>query len=842
MLRTKRFFRVGVFIALVAVFLLFSPVSLRAQVTYTYTGNSFTSVNGNIVATLSDHISITLSLATALAPNLNCATIQIGATGPLLSFNITDGVNSYGLAQNTTVQCISTSAMGQITQWSIGDFTAGAFPYILSTNIPSAGNVNDVSALTTVDFASVRNSPGVWNSQRPTTVLWKGITWNNLYPSSSIQVDTATGDLDVSTGDATVANYGGATHALPLSLQSASEAWAETTFIDTGGIPGPQINALFFDTSSSVFLASLGAFGNQGQYVAHWRRENPLFTVVSSTSVDVGPRSPGQHTVRIGRRADGRLEFWLDGALTFSTSINTFPANFNFVYLVDNGTQQGQIAAFTDYREGAGPTGEAGSTTDFTDSVAFAAATSNPTTIGFGGILPPGASFGGYSQLDVPGASFLNPVSTSFVNVTRANYYSPNFYPQDFIVGSVNQNTGLPNSSNQLVIHLATPAFALGLDLGGLGFSGLGSATITLSSGHTVPIPSLPTVGHTTFVGFISTQPITTLTFATNNDSWVVEDLLIANPILSSCTFSLSPPGQAFGQQGGLGTFYVNTGVGCAWTPTFNDPWLTPFPFLIPHIAFPGGGPTFGTGPGPGKVSFNVAQNAGAARTGSISVGNQAFSVDQASGTPVCTFSINPSHAVIDDLGGNLRVVVTAPSSCVWTATSSAGWLSVATGASGQGTGAVTLRVAVNSGSARTGTATIAGQTFTVSQGGGACGALDVTGETRALGGGYSYIPFTTYLYSGTITVTNTSAQTLHPPLFVVLVGLPNHLPYPSGDGVIGAAQTTCFSPAGDAMYLLPTGDLPPGRATAVSPLFFTQSLFGGISYQLRVLSGTPTH
>src|SRR5215813_8294255 len=253
-------------------------------------------------------------------------------------------------------------------------------------------------------------------------------------------------------------------------------------------------------------------------------------------------------------------------------------------------------------------------------------------------------------------------------------------------------------------------------------------------------------------------------------------------------------------------------------------------------------GPTFGTGPGPGKVSFNVAPNLGARRSGSISVSNQTFHVDQEGGTPACTFSINPSHAVIDDLGGNLRVVVTAPGSCRWTAASNAGWLSVASGAAGSGTASVSIHVASNTGGARNGTVTIPGQTFAVSQGGGACGALDVTAETSVLRGGYSLLQFTTYIYSGTITVRNISDVTLHPPLYVVLVGLPNHLGYPYGVTSFGALQTTCFTPAGDNMYLLPTGDLPPGSSTPISPLFFTQSLFGGISYQPRVLSGTPTH
>jgi DNA-binding beta-propeller fold protein YncE len=481
-------------------------------------------------------------------------------------------------------------------------------------------------------------------------------------------------------------------------------------------------------------------------------------------------------------------------------------------------------------------------TVDFTDRAAFAAATTNLSRVGFAGILPPGVQFGGYSRLDVPGVSFSTPVSNTFINVTTAGYYSPNVYPTDFIVDSVNQATGQPNPNNTLFIALTQPTFAVGLDVGGLGFSGIGAGTITLSNGHVFSIASLPTVGNTTFVGFISTQPITNLTFSTTNDSWVVEDLLIANPIVPSCTFSLSPSGQAFKSQGGLATFFVNTGAGCAWTPTFNDSWLTPFPFLIPHIVFPGGGPTFGTSPGPGKVSFIVAPNLGARRSGSISVSNQTFHVDQEGGTPVCTFSINPLHAVIDDLGGNLRVAVTAPGGCAWTAASNAGWLSVASSASGSGNATVTIHAASNTGGARTGTVTIAGRTFTVTQGGGACGALDVTAKTAVTLGGLTLLQFTSFIYSGTITVRNNSDVTLHPPLYVVLVGLPNHLADPYGVGSNIALQTTCFTPAGDYMYLLSTGDLPPGGSISFSPLFYTLSLFGNISYHPRVLSGTPTH
>ena len=58
-------------------------------------------------------------------------------------------------------------------------------------------------------------------------------------------------------------------------------------------------------------------------------------------------------------------------------------------------------------------------------------------------------------------------------------------------------------------------------------------------------------------------------------------------------------------------------------------------------------------------------------------------------------------------------------STCAWTAASGAAWITVTTGASGIGNGTVSMTIAANSATAqRTGTVTIAGQTFTVTQSG----------------------------------------------------------------------------------------------------------------------------
>lgn len=84
---------------------------------------------------------------------------------------------------------------------------------------------------------------------------------------------------------------------------------------------------------------------------------------------------------------------------------------------------------------------------------------------------------------------------------------------------------------------------------------------------------------------------------------------------------------------------------------------------------------------------------------------------------PVCTFSISPTSASIPSAGGNGTVAVTATAGCAWTARSNVTWITVTAGASGNASGTVGYTVAANTATtARTGTLTIAGRTFTVTQ------------------------------------------------------------------------------------------------------------------------------
>ncbi len=84
---------------------------------------------------------------------------------------------------------------------------------------------------------------------------------------------------------------------------------------------------------------------------------------------------------------------------------------------------------------------------------------------------------------------------------------------------------------------------------------------------------------------------------------------------------------------------------------------------------------------------------------------------------PVCKFSISPTSSTFTKTGGNGSVNTTASASgCAWTAKTNVPWVTL-TGSSLTGTSAVKYAVASNStGANRTGTITIAGATFTITQ------------------------------------------------------------------------------------------------------------------------------
>ena len=79
-----------------------------------------------------------------------------------------------------------------------------------------------------------------------------------------------------------------------------------------------------------------------------------------------------------------------------------------------------------------------------------------------------------------------------------------------------------------------------------------------------------------------------------------------------------------------------------------------------------------------------------------------------------CSYSINPTSQSIAAAANSNSFNISAPMGCTWTALSNASW--IVTGSSGSGNGTINYSVAANTGAARTGTISVGGQLFTVTQ------------------------------------------------------------------------------------------------------------------------------
>lgn len=126
-----------------------------------------------------------------------------------------------------------------------------------------------------------------------------------------------------------------------------------------------------------------------------------------------------------------------------------------------------------------------------------------------------------------------------------------------------------------------------------------------------------------------------------------------------------------------------------------------------------------------------------------------------------CSYSLAPTSQNFAAVGGSNSVTVTTTAGCAWMATSNDGWIVINSGSIGLGSGTVNYTVAANNGPQRTGTMTIADQTFTVTQDSG-CPAINLSPTTLpngTIGGAYNQIisatggtsPYTFAVISGSL-------------------------------------------------------------------------------------------
>ncbi|MBL8217574.1 MAG: BACON domain-containing protein, partial [Bryobacterales bacterium] len=183
---------------------------------------------------------------------------------------------------------------------------------------------------------------------------------------------------------------------------------------------------------------------------------------------------------------------------------------------------------------------------------------------------------------------------------------------------------------------------------------------------------------------------------------------LTQNPPNATCTYNLSTATINIPAAGGTGSTFVQTSSACGWSAASNAAFVTITAGANGSVS--------------GLVTFNVAPNSGAARTGTLAIAGQTFTVNQAAGTS-CPITFTPGSATFLSSGGvGATTQVNTP--CDWTATSSVPWIRITAGAAGIGPGTITYTVDPNTApgaTVRAGSITARGVTFAVTQGIPAC-------------------------------------------------------------------------------------------------------------------------
>ena len=173
-----------------------------------------------------------------------------------------------------------------------------------------------------------------------------------------------------------------------------------------------------------------------------------------------------------------------------------------------------------------------------------------------------------------------------------------------------------------------------------------------------------------------------------------------------SCSYALSPTSVTLTEKGGKKTVSVKTkGTDCDWTASTTNTWITI---------------TSGSsGTGSGKVEFSVPGNTNTtALSGAITIAGETYTVNQDAGG--CTFKLSPKDGKLKAAGGTFTIKATPNlGDCEWTATTTNSFITITSGTSGTGKGSVTYTVPANTTTnVLTGTISVAGQAFTVTQSG----------------------------------------------------------------------------------------------------------------------------
>lgn len=165
------------------------------------------------------------------------------------------------------------------------------------------------------------------------------------------------------------------------------------------------------------------------------------------------------------------------------------------------------------------------------------------------------------------------------------------------------------------------------------------------------------------------------------------------------CEVSIASSAGTLPAEGGTATIAITTEAECGWTAATQAPWIAR---LAPD-----------RGQGAASVVVEAAPNAGPPRSTIVTIAGQSLTVQQASG---CTYRVEPLSLIASSQGAAADLTITTHEGCVWSAVSQVPWIAVSSGASGAGSGVVTLSIGTNATPPRKGTVSVAGQTVSIEQ------------------------------------------------------------------------------------------------------------------------------
>jgi pseudomonalisin len=280
-----------------------------------------------------------------------------------------------------------------------------------------------------------------------------------------------------------------------------------------------------------------------------------------------------------------------------------------------------------------------------------------------------------WSDTSVPTPDFQLSSSTSAITIPLG---------QQGMVGAQVSVSGGFNSSVSLSVAPLPSGLTANFVPSSFSAPGSGSSTLTLTAN-----PAM-------------TPSVYNLTISASGGS-LTRTAALAVTIPQNCSYSLGSNSVNPTAAGGSFSATVIAPAGCAWNASSNAGWI-----MI----------SSGTsGSGNGAVNFTVQTNTvTSSRSGTLTIAGLTFTVNQDAAAPP-SLTLTPTSASYGWGGGRGSITVNANVS--WTAVSNASWITITSGSSSaNGNKVVAYSVNLNSGASRTGTITVAGVTFTVTQSG----------------------------------------------------------------------------------------------------------------------------